>query len=65
MSTPELPQPAWRKSSHSGGDEGNCVEIADLNNRIGIRDRKNPAAGHVTLTRQNFTSLVAHLASQP
>ncbi|MEU8121247.1 DUF397 domain-containing protein [Spirillospora sp. NPDC049024] len=55
----------WRKSTYSGGDEGNCVEIADLHDHIGIRDSKNPAAGHLTLTRQHFTSLLAHLASQP
>ncbi|MER6813759.1 DUF397 domain-containing protein [Spirillospora sp. NPDC000708] len=21
----------WRKSTHSGANEGNCVEVADLN----------------------------------
>ncbi|WP_149262223.1 DUF397 domain-containing protein [Actinomadura sp. K4S16] len=57
--------PQWRKSSYSGGDEGNCVEIAGLHDHIGIRDSKNPASGHLTLTRQRFTSLLAHLASQP
>ncbi|MEU8304973.1 DUF397 domain-containing protein [Actinomadura sp. NPDC048955] len=65
MSNPELPRSPWRKSSHSGGDEGNCVEIAELDGHIGIRDSRNPAAGHLTLTRQHFTSLLAHLASQP
>ncbi|TDB89285.1 DUF397 domain-containing protein [Actinomadura sp. 7K534] len=60
-----MSQPHWRKSSHSGGDEGNCVEIADLSDQIAIRDSKNFAAGHLTLTRQHFTSLLAQLASQP
>ncbi|GAA4378786.1 DUF397 domain-containing protein [Actinomadura verrucosospora] len=61
MTTP----PYWRKSSRSGGDEGNCVEIAALNGHIGIRDSKKPAAGHLTLTHKHFTSLLAHLASRP
>ncbi|MEV0402508.1 DUF397 domain-containing protein [Actinoallomurus sp. NPDC050550] len=28
MSTPELTDALWRKTLHSGGDEGNCVELA-------------------------------------
>ncbi|MGI8334594.1 DUF397 domain-containing protein [Actinomadura scrupuli] len=28
MNTPELTGAAWRKSSHSGGNEGSCVEVA-------------------------------------
>ncbi|WP_339154470.1 DUF397 domain-containing protein [Actinomadura luteofluorescens] len=50
--------PRWRKSSYSGGNEGNCVEVAELNGRIGVRDSKNPAAGHLTLTRQAFITLL-------
>jgi Domain of unknown function (DUF397) len=29
--------PAWRKSTYSGG-EGNCVEVADDRNRVMVRD---------------------------
>ena len=65
MNTPEPTQARWRKSTHSGGDEGNCVEIADLNGHIGIRDSKKPTTGHLTLTRQNFTTLLTRLTSQP
>ena len=33
-------QPQWRKSSYSG-DQGNCVELADLGDGIvGVRDSK-------------------------
>lgn len=28
MNTADLSDAVWRKSSHSGGDEGECVEIA-------------------------------------
>ncbi len=30
----------WRKSSHSGGNNGNCVELK--NTRDAVRDSKNP-----------------------
>ena len=64
MSTPEELQARWRKSTYSGAVENNCVEIADLNENIGIRDSKNPGAAHLTLTRQDFTALVARLAAR-
>lgn len=28
MSDPELSDLLWRKSAHSGGNEGSCVEVA-------------------------------------
>lgn len=59
MNTPDLTQPTWRKSSHSGGHEGDCVEIADLNGHVGIRDSKNPDSGHLVLTRRNFAALLS------
>ncbi|MEO3782208.1 DUF397 domain-containing protein [Actinocorallia sp. B10E7] len=33
----------WRKSSHSGGNGGECVEIAAAAGRLLVRDSKNPA----------------------
>jgi uncharacterized protein DUF397 len=30
MTTPELSGVVWRKSSHSGANEGNCVEVAGV-----------------------------------
>jgi hypothetical protein len=32
---------AWRKSSYSGGNGGNCVEVADDAGRVLVRDTKN------------------------
>lgn len=48
----------WRKSSHSGGvqDEG-CVELARFPAAVGVRDSKNPEAGQLVLTREQFASL--------
>ena len=49
----------WRKSSRSGGvNDQACVELATLPRGVGIRDSKNPAAGHLHLDRPGFARLV-------
>ncbi|MEO3788199.1 DUF397 domain-containing protein [Actinocorallia sp. B10E7] len=52
----------WRKSSYSTGvqDEA-CVELSRLPSAVGVRDSKNPEAGHLTLTPAQFTSLSRRL----
>ncbi|WP_203805185.1 DUF397 domain-containing protein [Actinoplanes couchii] len=36
----------WRKSARSGGDGGNCVEVADnLVDVVAVRDTKNKDGG--------------------
>ncbi|MGD0608930.1 MAG: DUF397 domain-containing protein [Streptosporangiaceae bacterium] len=30
----------WRKSSYSGDNSGNCIEVADTGNRVLVRDTK-------------------------
>lgn len=32
----------WRKSSHSGSEGGDCVEVADLGAHVAVRDSKDP-----------------------
>lgn len=44
MATAEFPGGAWRKSSHSGGGN-DCVEVALLAERVGVRDSKDPEGG--------------------
>lgn len=51
----------WRKSSHSGNDGGDCVELADLGDTVGIRDSKNPNGPKLLVTRDELTTLVAAL----
>lgn len=38
---------SWRKSSYSGGSGGNCVEVADHDHRVMVRDTKQNATGPV------------------
>ncbi|NEA68969.1 DUF397 domain-containing protein [Streptomyces sp. SID12488] len=49
----------WRKSSFSGGGEGNdCVEIASFRTRVAIRDSKVPADATLTFRLVAFTAFV-------
>jgi hypothetical protein len=54
-------RPAWRKSSRSGPQGGDCVELARLGSEIGIRDSKNPAAGHLSVSARTFHALVSRI----
>ncbi|WP_306321191.1 MULTISPECIES: DUF397 domain-containing protein [unclassified Streptomyces] len=47
MNTPEL---AWFKSSYSGNEGGECLEVATHAHTIHIRDSKNDPATGPTLT---------------
>jgi hypothetical protein len=39
----DLTDAAWRKSSYSGNNGGDCVEVAgNLSDVVAIRDSKNP-----------------------
>lgn len=64
MNGSELSPVHWRKSTHSGADEAECVEIADLKGYIGIRDNRAPEAGHLTLSRKSFAALLGRLAAR-
>ncbi|MFF3512571.1 DUF397 domain-containing protein [Streptomyces sp. NPDC002573] len=55
---PDLTGATWRKSSYSGDTGGECVEVADHNPHIAIRDSKNPAAGVLTITPHAFATFV-------
>jgi hypothetical protein len=53
--------PVWRKSSRSTTQGGECVEVAALSNAIGVRDSKDPAAGHLSLAPETFKALVQRI----
>jgi Domain of unknown function (DUF397) len=49
----------WRKSSYSGPDDGNnCVEIANRNTHIAIRDSKAPARTPLTFPAGAFAAFL-------
>ncbi|MFE2047281.1 DUF397 domain-containing protein [Streptomyces sp. NPDC059459] len=55
MSTPT----GWRKSSYSGGGEGNaCVEVAPVGDRIALRDSKRPTDAALSFPAPAFTAFL-------
>ncbi|TWD20528.1 uncharacterized protein DUF397 [Streptomyces sp. T12] len=55
----------WKKSSYSGGGEGNaCVEVAAGHACIAIRDSKAPSHGTLTLPAPAFAVFV-HALKRP
>jgi hypothetical protein len=45
----------WRKSSYSGGNGGECVEVAATpSGNIAVRDSKNPAGPTLTFTPDDW-----------
>ncbi|WP_439679266.1 DUF397 domain-containing protein [Embleya sp. MST-111070] len=52
----------WRKSSHSGGSGGECVEVAHLTNVVGVRDSKIPESPVITPGAQAWSAFLAATA---
>ncbi|MGW3132398.1 DUF397 domain-containing protein [Streptomyces sp. NPDC001076] len=53
---------AWKKSSFSGGGEGNdCVEVAHRGTRISVRDSKAPTRATLTFRPHSFAAFVSAL----
>ncbi|MGW1679409.1 DUF397 domain-containing protein [Saccharopolyspora sp. NPDC002376] len=59
MPTPELS--GWRKSSRSGPNNGNCVEIGFSTDATftGVRDTKDRTYGTLVFDRQQWAAFVA------
>ncbi|MEU5550077.1 MULTISPECIES: DUF397 domain-containing protein [unclassified Micromonospora] len=49
----------WRKSTRSGSNGGNCVEVADnLPGLVAVRDSKDPAGPVLAFSPTEWTSFV-------
>ncbi|AOR32282.1 DUF397 domain-containing protein [Streptomyces fodineus] len=52
----------WRKSSFSGGGQGDaCVEVADRDTHIAIRDSKTPDRATLTFPPTAFIPFIQSL----
>jgi len=63
MDTPGFTGATWRKSSRSGGNGGQCVEVAFLNDRrVALRDSKNPNGPVLAFTPDEFSAFISGVA---
>ncbi|WP_436890372.1 DUF397 domain-containing protein [Nocardiopsis dassonvillei] len=44
----------WRKSSYSGSQGGNCVEVAGDHLHMHLRDSRNPGLGHLSFRQEEW-----------
>lgn len=55
----DLGDVTWRKSSYSGGNGGECVEVAGARGRVALRDSKDPDGGVLALSKAGFGNVLA------
>jgi hypothetical protein len=55
---------AWRKSSFSGDNGGNCVEVASQRAVVAMRDSKRPEAGALLLSKTVFARLIGRIVAE-
>lgn len=56
----DLSTAVWRKSSHSNGEGGNCVEIADgFTGVVPVRDSKDPQGPALVFPAESWATFVA------
>jgi Domain of unknown function (DUF397) len=58
----DMTQAAWRKSSYSGGNGGQCVEVAgNLPGVVAVRDSKDKNGPVLTVTPETWRAFVRSL----
>jgi hypothetical protein len=61
---PNLTGAQWRKSSHSNGNGGDCVEVADLDGGArAVRDSKEPTGAALTFSTSEWAAFTAGVRS--
>jgi hypothetical protein len=53
---------AWFKSSYSGGDGDDCVEVATCPNTVHIRDSKDKTGPQLALSPAAWSAFTAYAA---
>lgn len=53
---------SWIKSSYSGGEGNECVEVAALRTQVALRDSKIPHGGTLIVSTGSFAAFVERVA---
>jgi hypothetical protein len=61
----DLSRVVWRKSTCSTAEGQNCVEIADIDTNVAVRDSKNPAGPVLLFTRTQWGAFALTLKAIP
>ncbi|GAB7049386.1 DUF397 domain-containing protein [Catenuloplanes indicus] len=51
----------WKKSTRSGPNGGDCIEVATANEHIYVRDSKNPDAAVLTVGPHAWTRFIREI----
>lgn len=55
---------SWFTSSYSGSDGGNCVEVAETEHAVYVRDTKDRGGPTLSVPGGQWSAFVAHLAAR-
>lgn len=62
LSAEDLTQAVWRKSSHSGPNGGDCVEVSGaLPGIVAVRDSKNPGGAVLAFTLGEWSAFLKRI----
>ncbi|KAK1183053.1 DUF397 domain-containing protein [Streptomyces sp. NBS 14/10] len=53
---------SWTKSSYSGGEGGECVEVAVTDHIVRVRDSKDVTRPHLAVGRADWARFVRYVA---
>ncbi|SBT44604.1 DUF397 domain-containing protein [Micromonospora narathiwatensis] len=62
----DLTGAAWRKSTRSGDNGGDCVEVAtNLPDVVAVRDSKDPSGPSLRFTQPGWAAFLSTVKAQP
>jgi Domain of unknown function (DUF397) len=59
----DLTPPTWRKSSYSGANNGNCVEVGNAARTVAVRDSKDPAGSRLAIPAATWRAFTRRVQS--